>query len=346
MPVNRNALIRFKAIDQCLRNRRRKWTLEDLIEKVSEALYEFEGIGKGISKRTIQADIQMMRSNKLGYNAPIVIVDRKYYTYEDPLYSITNLPLNESDFSRMSEAVEVLKQFKGFSHFKNLSDIVQKLEGHVYASANAQKVIVDFEKNEQLKGLEHLSCVYDAIAGGQIVEIEYQSFKARKSSRFQFHPWWLKEFKNRWFVVGVKDDQPDILTLALDRMQAVQLHSGSTYRSAPAGCNAESYYADVIGVTVSSTLRPENVHLAVSWKHAPYVLTKPLHHSQKEVERTTSGLVISLQVQLNYELEKEILGFGDGISVLQPARLRKSIQHRLRLALDSYEEIAEAPGAG
>ena len=83
MPVNRNALIRYTTIDKCLQNYYRNWTLDDLIEACSEALYEYEGIRKGVSRRTVQADIQFMRSDKLGYNAPIIVIDKKYYTYED-----------------------------------------------------------------------------------------------------------------------------------------------------------------------------------------------------------------------------------------------------------------------
>lgn len=114
MPVNRNALIRYKTIDLCLQNRYRKWTLEDLIDACSDALYEYEGIDKGVSRRTVQMDIQLMRSDKLGYNAPIVITDRKYYTYEDPNYSIMNIPLSEGDLDKLTETVDFLKQFKGF----------------------------------------------------------------------------------------------------------------------------------------------------------------------------------------------------------------------------------------
>ena len=88
MPANRNALIRYKTIDKCLRNRQRLWTLDDLIHECSEALYEYEGIDKGVSKRTVQSDIQIMRSDKLGYNAPIEVTERKYYTYTDAEYSI------------------------------------------------------------------------------------------------------------------------------------------------------------------------------------------------------------------------------------------------------------------
>ena len=84
MPANKNALIRYNTIDKCLRNRYRKWTIDDLVDACSDALYEMEGIAKGISIRTVQGDIQLMRSDKLGYNAPIEVYDNKYYRYADP----------------------------------------------------------------------------------------------------------------------------------------------------------------------------------------------------------------------------------------------------------------------
>jgi len=94
MPVNRNALIRCRTIDKCLQNRRRKWTIENLIDACNDALYEYEGIDKGVSLRTIRMDLNAMRSGKLGYNAPIVVTDKKYYRYEDPEYSISKIPLS------------------------------------------------------------------------------------------------------------------------------------------------------------------------------------------------------------------------------------------------------------
>ena len=97
MPVNKNALLRYKIIDRSLRNRYRRWTIEDLVDAVSDALYDMEGIQKGVSLRTVQADIQMMRSDKLGYNAPIEVYDQKFYRYADPNYSITELPLTNED---------------------------------------------------------------------------------------------------------------------------------------------------------------------------------------------------------------------------------------------------------
>ena len=88
------------------------------------------------------------------------MVDKKYYTYEDPKYSITNLPISHTDMQQMSEAVELLKQFKGFEHFSNLNDVVQKLEDHVYSTTKKQPSIIHFEKNERLMGIHFLDELY------------------------------------------------------------------------------------------------------------------------------------------------------------------------------------------
>ena len=109
MPANKNALIRYKTIDNCLRNRYRRWTLDDLVEACSEALYDMEGIKKGVCTRTVQMDIQMMRSDKLGYNAPIEVYDRIYYRYADPGYSITAMPLSIEDCKLIKKAIDLLE---------------------------------------------------------------------------------------------------------------------------------------------------------------------------------------------------------------------------------------------
>lgn len=123
MPANKNALIRYKTIDNCLRNKYRRWTIDNLVDACSDALYDMEGISKGVSLRTVQADLQIMRSDKLGYNAPIEVYDGKYYRYADPNYSIFDMPLSENDYEIMKEAVEMLKQLEDFDHFSEMADI-------------------------------------------------------------------------------------------------------------------------------------------------------------------------------------------------------------------------------
>ncbi|WP_245950856.1 helix-turn-helix transcriptional regulator [Chitinophaga dinghuensis] len=335
MPVNRNALIRYKAIDTCLRNRRRRWTLEDLIEKVSETLYDYEGMEKGISRRTIQSDIQVMRSDKLGYNAPIIIVEKKFYTYEDPNYSITNIPLSDADLSRMTEAVEVLKQFKGFSHFEHLNGVVQKLEGHIYASAHNQHTIIDFEKNENLRGLSHLNIIYDAIVHEYVLEINYQSFTAKAPSLISFNGWWLKEYKNRWFVVGSKTGFNSVTSLALDRIHEVKANKEALYEKSKLGLTPEQFYEHVVGATVNE-MRPKRILIKVRGEHVPYVATKPLHASQKIIETGDKYMIIEMRLIPNFELEREILGYGPGMEVIQPEGLRKRLAEKTREASRLY----------
>lgn len=341
MPVNRNALIRYRTIDNCLRNRARRWTLEDLIDACSEALYEYEGIDKGVSRRSIQMDIQLMRSDKLGYNAPIIVLEKKYYTYEDPDYSITNIPLTDQDLGKLTEVVEILRQFKGFSHFRELSGMVQRLENKIYSAKTNQEPVIDFEKNEDLKGLEHIETLYQAIINKCAVGLCYQSFKAREPNTFAFHPYYLKEYRNRWFVIGMKKRNMPVMTLALDRIVSIS-DCQAPYIPRSKNFSLPNYFSDVIGVTVSQNLEPEKVLLFADNETAPYILTKPIHHSQTVVETLGHGTIFSLNVQLNFELEREILGFGDRVKVITPEKLKRRIKEILTHALDHYQyELSE-----
>ncbi len=335
MPVNRNALVRYRTIDNCLRNRFRKWTLDDLIDACSEALYEYEGIDKGVSRRTIQMDIQMMRSDKLGYNAPIVVLEKKYYSYEDADYSITNIPLTDEDLRKLTEVTEILKQFKGFTHFQDISGMVNRLEDKIHTAKTHQEPIIDFEKNENLKGLEHIDIIYRAIQQKLCLKLNYQSFRARDSQEFIFHPYLLKEFRNRWFVLGKRNKGKVTLLLALDRMHSTDVLKTQTYY--PADFDVHNYFKNVIGVTVNEGNKAEKVTLFVERNNAPYVLTKPIHPSQQLLESNNYGVVISIEVQLNFELEREILGFGPSMKVLSPAHFKRRIKSLLSDGLDNYE---------
>ena len=337
MALNKNALIRYKTIDKCLQNNYRQWTLDDLIEACSDALYEYEGRAVNVSKRTVQLDIQMMRSDKLGYNAPIVVYDRKFYRYEDEDYSITDIPLNESDMNVLSETVEMLKQFKDFSLFSELGGIIQRLEDKVYTEKTDQSAIIHLDKNEKLKGLEHLDVLYQAIIKKVVLKIKYQSFKAKEASEIVFHPYILKEFNNRWFLVGRPgvDAIKPIVTFALDRIVSIDYDTSVSYKNN--GFNGDDYYKDVIGVTVSNT-RAERVEFWVDKYNAPYVITKPFHSSQRIIEQREDGVVFHILVQINFELERLILGFGDSIKVMRPERLRKRMKQKLEKAVGFYKD--------
>lgn len=335
MSQNKNALIRYKTIDKCLQNQYRTWTLEDLMNACSDALFEYEGKENTISKRTTQLDIQLMRSEKLGYNAPIIVYDKKYYKYEDEEYTITDIPLTETDINVLTETVSMLKQFKDFSLFSDVADILQRLEDKIYAEKLHTRPVIYLDKNENLKGLHFLDILYQAIIKKMAVIITYKSFKSKEEQRFHFHPFVLKEFNNRWFLVGRKKASQPITNLALDRIISIDFDFNLPYIDED--FDAEDFYKNVIGVTVNQGLRAEKITLWLNAENAPYVITKPFHISQKlEAENEDGSVLISLAIKINYEFERLLLGFGDGLRVISPEYLRKRIKGKLKQALENY----------
>lgn len=336
MSQNKNALIRYRTIDKCLQNHYRQWTLEDLIDACSEALYEYEGRKINISKRTVQLDIQTMRSEKLGYNAPIEVYDKKYYRYEDEDFTITDIPLTETDMNVLTETMEVLRQFKDFSLFSEISDIIQRLEDKIYVEKTNNHPIIHLDKNEHLKGIHYLDTLYQAILKKIVLKIEYQSFKSKTPKTHLLHPYLLKEYNNRWFILGKHRANSPFITLALDRIISLDYDLQVPYHEE--NINADEYYADVIGVTVNRGCRAENVVFWVDKENAPYVKTKPFHISQQIVEEQENGTVFQIKVKLNLELERQFLGFGHCIEVITPLRLRQKIADTLKAACNLYKE--------
>lgn len=339
MPINKLALIRYKTIDNCLQNRFRKWTLNDLIEACSEALYEYEGITKGVSIRTIQLDIQTMRSEKLGYNAPIIVTDKKFYSYEDKNYSITNNPLTTQDLDTLSEVVEVLKQFKGFGYFQELNGMVTRLEDKLYKQQHKGKSYIEFEKNELLKGLEFIDPIHKTIINKQVVKIIYRSFKAIKEQEIIFHPYLLKEYRNRWFVMGVNNKAKAVMILALDRIESVNVFTGEKYYKPT--FDVMSYFSDSIGVSKMPGQKPIELVLKIEKEHAPYIITKPIHESQKILKEESDGTIFSIEVIWNFELEREILGFGEHLQILAPKRVATKIHNRIKKSILNYQRTNE-----
>ncbi len=336
MAINKLALIRYKIIDNCLRQTHRKWTLEDLIEKVSYGIYELEGIHSGVSKRTIQGDIQLMRSNKLGYNAPIIVIKRKFYTYEDSNYSISNLPLSDNDMSKMKEAVDILKHLNGFSYFEEMSDVIARLENNLSKQESESASYIQLENNKLLKGLNWITSIHKAIREKRLLLITYKSFKSKSKQEAIYFPYLLKEYRNRWFLICRPKKGKTLVTLALDRIEEVAEMAKSGYVSYD-GVDFERYYADTIGVTKSERDRGHRVILQIDAYNAPYVITKPIHASQQLLKtEEDGGILIRLDVVLNFELEREILGFGECIKVLAPKVLRDKIKRRAYKMLQQY----------
>lgn len=335
MSKNKLALLRFKTIDQCLRNRQRKWTLEQLVEAVSDALYEYEGIDSGVGVRTIQLDIQNMRSDKLGYNAPIVVTDKKYYSYEDKNYSITNANISPQDLEKINDVVKILNQFKGFSYFEDMSEIVTKLENKIISKKNKQETFIQFEKNDLLKGLEWLDPLMNAVKNKNTLDIDYQSFNAKTPSKETVFPYLLKEYRNRWFLLCRNNKRKVVNILALDRIIGITENVKETFKEAD-DFDVTTFFDDAIGVTKSLNQKTQKIILKANRKIAPYILTKPIHASQTILKHDENELIFSIDVVVNFELEREVLGYGESLMVLSPRAFKQRIVDRIGFMAKMY----------
>jgi len=276
-----------------------------------------------------------MRSEKLGYNAPIIVTDKKFYSYEDKNYSITNSPITQQDLGTLNEVLHVLKQFNGFGYFQELNGMVTRLEDKLYKQQHKGKSYIDFEKNELLKGLKHIDSLHKSIINKKTIEISYQSFKAKLPQVIIFYPYLLKEYRNRWFILGVNKKGKAVMILALDRIEEFKELSSEKYHKPE--FDVSSYFDDVIGVSKAPGQKAQTIVFKIDNDNAPYVITKPLHPSQKLLKEDNDGIFFSIEVIWNFELERELLGFGEKLEILAPKRLVGKIQSRLKNTLQKYQ---------
>lgn len=340
MPTNLDALLRYHTIDKCLQNRFRKWTWEALAAKCSEALEESAHRPNGkamVSKRTIQGDISVMRSPKLGYNAPIVS-ENGYYFYADKDYSIRNVSLRKKDIATISAAIAKLKVYKGLPFFRNIESMLSRIEGElqVQKAQNLQNFIL-FENIPPSQGTQWLEQLIECIADEEVLKLTYRRFNADQEKTYTFHPYFLKEYHNRWYVIGWYEEDGYLKTFALDRIQRLEVDLAAGYnrerRPDPA-----KLFDHTIGVSFLED-EPQEVVLRFYGKKLPYIKSQRLHDSQTELEETADSITVALNVCLNYELESLILSFADEVEVLKPETLRKTVTARLEVALARFKSM-------
>ncbi len=339
MPLNRAALIRISTIDRCLQNHYRRWTLNNLIDACSDALAEYEGRINPVSRRTIQNDLALMRSDRLGYNAPIVVRDNKYYEYEDPNFSITHLPLNKEGLDALNSALDILRQLQGFPQLASSIDIISKLNEQISRNTGSSVPAMDIESVPGYTGAQFIGQIYDAVRKHQTVIIEYQSFKARQSEALTVYPYLLKEYRNRWFLICEKatNRSPQVNIFALDRIHSVTLDKEHPFKKC-VDFDPEHFFDDTIGVTRQIGDKARRVVIKIDRQQAPYVESKPFHKSQKVEQRFSDGSIqLSLKVIINNELERLILGYGGHAEVIAPPEFRARVAESVRKAANHYQ---------
>lgn len=316
MPTSKNAQLRYLTLDRCLRNPGRRYFVEDLLEEVNRALYEFNGAVSEIKQRQLFDDLKFMESES-GFQAPIKrtrVGKKPYYRYADPNFSITNQPLNEAESQQLREAILTLSRLEGMPQFEWVQELVPRLEQSM-GIPEIPKNIISFDSNRYLKGKEWIKDLFSAIRYEKVLEIDYQPFKADTPSTLEIHPYHLRQYNNRWFLFGRNPEFENLTTLALDRILDLDEKTGVAYL--PTTIDFEDYFEDIVGVT-RHELPLEKIQLWISADLYPYIETKPLHGSQKRLHQVSDGTIIQLEVIPNHELKQLLRGFGRNIKVLEP----------------------------
>ena len=334
MATNKNATIRYQTLNRCFRNPGRKYFIDDLIEACNDSLTDIDPSSTGIKRRQVFDDIKFMRDSQ-GFDAPIESYKdgrKVYYRYSVLSFSINNQPLNEKEALQLKEALLTLSRFKGLPQFEWVDEIKARMESS-FQMKNQEKVI-EFEENQYLTGKEHLGVLYNAVTNKQVLEIKYQPFNRDNSVQMILHPYFLRQYNNRWFLFGKSGDASGLTTIALDRIQ--EIHTSNEKYATNSEIDFEEYFEDVIGVTVPHEAQVEKILLKIDIQTWPYLKTKPIHGSQKVKEQTSEFVIIELQPIPNFELEALIFSHAETVEVIAPESLRQRIKDRINKLNQKY----------
>ena len=323
MPLNKEALIRYRVINRCLVDFQYV-SKERLIRACEEAL-DIAPLGE----RTIDQDLHDMREDtRIGFFAPIKYSREKNgYYYEDPDYSIDKIPINEEELEALSFASTMLEQYKNIDIFSTFTGAVQKIVDAVnirrLLKAKSSYPFIEFESVPEMKGSEYLEDIIEAIQNKVVLNILHRRFDADKAYPHKVHPYLIKEYRHRWYLIGLNDDLQQIRTYGFDRVLEITPNKSIKFKDA--GFDPADYFKSSIGIIAPET-EPQEVILKFSKFQGQYVITQPIHESQEIVEETDENVTIRLQVIPTYELVSMILGWGADVEVVGLKGLRERIK--------------------
>ena len=335
MATNKNASIRYRALDKCFRDFHHRYFIEDLIEKCEEELESFN-FTASVSRRQIFDDIRFMESFA-GWSIPLdKLKDGKktYYRYHDRHFTINEQPLTDEEAQQLKTMIITLDRFRGLPSNEWVDEVISNLEWRFNLKGSNEKVI-SFEQNLNLKGLDKLDIVLDAASNHQVLSIIYKNYKdGGIEEHVTLHPYYVKQFNNRWFLFGLNQERNQISNLALDRIVSAETTDNVRF-IANESVDFEHYFDDVVGVTIpKDEVVKEHIVLKFSKQRFPYVTSKPIHHSQQTISE--EDCTISIDVRPNRELTAQLLSFGPDVEILSPDSVRGLISKKIEENLKKY----------
>ena len=342
MPTNKNALTRYKYLDEMLSDRHHFYDIHDLTEKCNEKLID-AGFPE-VSQRCIEKDINYLEYDPFYAEIERYRVNsRRCIRYKDPSFTIFRKELSEEERNLILEVLNTIGQFDGLPHFEWLDSFKTGL------GLKKRPRIISFSNNPYLQNSNLLGVLFDNISNQVVVGLEYHTFADKENRRIIIHPYLLKQYNNRWYLIGAADNDAKILNFALDRIDAVTSLPEMKYK--PCNEDLAERFEDIIGVTLYEDRDIEHILFWVSNQSKDYMETKPIHGSQcqykgeKEEEfrrqypSLYEGAFFSIDCIPNYELIRELSSFGKELIVLSPSYIQDDIFNRIKSMLDIYSTV-------
>ena len=354
MPANKNAVTRYYILDKLLANRYHHYSVEDLRQHVNE---ELEELGQEpVSRRTIEldlhyleyegpflAEIEHYQIDAPSQTNPNKTVKKSCHRYADPSFSIFKKEMTEDEKYLLSEALSLLGQFDGLPNLDGLEALRKSLDVKI------DRKIISFTKNP-LENSTLLGELFTAISQKQVVELHYHRFDTPEEDRITaVHPYLLKEYNRRWYLIAAADNDRMLLNFALDRIDRVIPLPPKIY--IPYDGDLNERFEDIIGVTLYDDHPLQTILFWVSNRSKDYVATKPIHESQRRYsgERENGyreqypmlegGNFFSIDCVENYELIRELTSFGKDLIVLSPSNIQDKVVARISEMFQEYQSL-------
>ena len=295
----RESISRYNLIIKKLR--KLPCTFDEIADYLSRES-ELQSYNFNVSKRTFQRDLDDIRSL---FNIDI------QYDFSGKVYSINNEEQQEVN-DRILEAFDTFNAL-------NVSDRLSKY--------------IHFEKRRP-QGTENLYGLLHAIKNGFQINFSYQKFWDDVAEKRSFEPYALKEFKNRWYVIGKDLKDEKIKSFALDRL--TDLHITKRAFKYPKDFDIEEYYKHCFGIISPNGSKPQEIILSFDPIQGKYIKSLPLHESQQVIVETKSELQIKLFLCVTFDFELELLSYGENVKVLKPKALANEIKVAHQKAYKQY----------